>query len=202
MSQVIHGNGVHHIHSHSNDQNWTYVPSISLSLSPGVSQTTLLPSALGTSGSEVHVFVFALYFLNKSWGPVQLGFDIVSLQINTMRQQTPILFSSSSSIFIECQRGGILLFFKMCPQNALSSLFLWISSTQKTFSEILLIWNLPASKVPCHPVHGLYHLPRFGYVIHQPGLPHFLSILSACQGKLLADLVKKESCPQRKSWQW
>jgi len=78
MSQVIHGNGVHHIHSHSNDQNWTYVLSISLSLSPGVSQTTLLPSVLGTSGSEVHVFVFALYFLNKSWGPMQLGFDIVS----------------------------------------------------------------------------------------------------------------------------
>ena len=134
--------------------------------------------------------------------PCSLVLTLCHIQINTMRQQTPILFSSSSSIFIECQRGGILLFFKMCPQNALSSLFLWISSTQKTFSEILLIWNLPASKVPCHPVHGLYHLPRFGYVTHQPGLPHFLSILSACQGKLLADLVKKESCPQRKSWQW
>ena len=84
-----------------------------------------------------------------------LVLTLCHIQINSVRQQTPILFSSSFSIFIKCQRGGILLFFKMYPQNVLSSLFLWISSTQKIFSEILLIWNLPVSKVPCHTVHGL-----------------------------------------------
>ena len=126
MSQVIHGNGVHHIHSHSNDQNWTYVLSISLSLSPGVSQTTLLPSVLGTSGSEVHVFVSALYFLNKSWGPIQLGFDIVS-HSNKHREATnthfifqfflnlyrlpkgryTIIFQNASATISACRRHDI-----------------------------------------------------------------------------------------------
>lgn len=144
MSQVIHGNGVHHIHSHSNDQNWTYVPSISLSLSPGVSQTTLLPSALGTSGSEVHVFVFALYFLNKSWGPVQLGFDIVS-HSNKHHEATNahFIFQFFLSLY-RMPKGRYTIIF----QNVSSKCSL-ITVPLNIFHTENILWNSPNLKPPC-----------------------------------------------------
>ena len=154
MSQLIHGNGVHHIHSHSSDQNWTYVPSISLSLSPGVKQLFFLQFLAHLGQRSRHLCLHCISSINPG-APCSSVLTLCHIHINIMRQQTPVLFSNSFSIFIKCQRGGILLFFNKHPQNVLSSLFLWIPSTQKTFSEIL-IWNLPPSKVPRHTVHSLF----------------------------------------------
>ena len=181
----MHGNGVHHIHSHSNDQNWTYVLSISLSLSAGVSQTTLLPSVLGTSGSEVHIFVFAQYFLSKSWGPMQLGFDIVS-HSNKQREatNTHFIFQFFLNLY-KMPKGRYTVIF----QNVSSECSL-ITVPLNIFHTENILWNSPHLKPPCLKSPLPYSPWPLPFVFHTPVM---LSINLACLTSLAFSRHAKES---------
>lgn len=99
-------------------------------------QTTLLPSVFGTSGSEVHAFVFALYFLNKSWGPMQLGFDIVS-HSHKHREATNTCFIFQFYLNLyKMPKGRYTIIFQQVPSKC--SL---ITVPLNTFHTENFLWN-------------------------------------------------------------